>query len=287
MYIIGFILLFFLSLGLELGVAVRVLDEFGCELIEKGYKVNFDLVKVMIAKKPPKTIGYILLLFPGINIIQVYAYLKLRINAIKTDPLFIRNMEPLSLRDKLMIQDLENEEKDFLFRAKRFYNYVSMSEDAQVKDDEIDIGNYTKKEMKNNDILITKEVIEKMINLDNVQDTDEKAGYESSFYTLPGNYSLSDVLKLDENPIFIKTGTNTDVAIINATKEEVEDFASKSYIVKPTLQSRYHIVSIKPFDKDVVRKALFEIEFQNMLSKSVIEAPYFEVKDVEEKKRTL
>lgn len=47
----------------------------------------------------------------------------------------------------------------------------------------------------------------------------------------------------------------------------------------------YHIVSLKNFDKDLIREALFEMEYSKSTSTDVIDAKFKEVRDI--KKRTL
>lgn len=83
------------------------------------------------------------------------------------------------------------------------------------------------------------------------------------FYMLTYDYSLSEVYKFSENPIF-GTIDGKNIAIIDATEEEVLDVIDRIFITSADFRKKYNIVSLKKFNKDQLRKALLEIEYAKM-----------------------
>lgn len=286
MIIFGYIILLILSYVVEFGITFKMITDFYNELFDEGYKINSDYYNKISKKYKPK--ANILDFVPGLFNIQHYFKIKRNFKKIRKDPAFINNLVELSIFDKAMMATYyENNGKlSVLENIKRGLIVIGLCKDVKVRYDGDDLGTITDEELKMCDGFLSDEIIDKINKTEEVKKKNEGKASEQSFYTLSGEYNMSDVFRIDENAIFIKTPENSYVAIVNATKEEANAFLSKSLIVKPKLGINYHIISIKPFDKNIVRRALVEMEYFKSSNNVVIDGDTLRPEG-EEKKRTL
>lgn len=285
MTIISYILLFILTTVLELWITIRSLDTFAKETIKSGYKINLSYFKDMTIKEyNTNIVDYIIQLIPGINMAYFFFKFKHTLNKIKRNPEFIANLVPLHPVDKTLIGE-QLDGKDIHSMIERFLSYYAMCEDIPINHEKVDVGVFTKKELKKNDFAVTKEVIDKIANISEEDKNIKVIDPEKSFYTLPGEYNLSSVYKIDETAFFIKTKEGMHAAIVNATNEEFNEFVLNSLSERPSLDVMYHIISLKPFDKDILKKNLYEMEYAKINSSQIIDTKMKDVTD--SKKRTL
>lgn len=262
--VIGYIGLFILSYVTEFGLSVKMTIDFHNKLFDEGYKINNKYHnKLMKAKYKikPNIIDFV----PGLNVIQLFFKLNNMLKKMRKDPAFINNLDRVTELDKLYVDSFEKENNKSLFmrNMKRGVIIIGLSNDANVRYEGVNLGSYTAEELKENDGMLSDEVLEKMESLDEVIKNNEGRETEQAFYVLPGEYTMSNVFRIDEDATFIKTHEDTNVAIIGATKNEINEFLRRSLIVKPQLDKTYRVISIKPFDKDLVRRALVEMEYFN------------------------
>lgn len=282
--ILGYILLFILTYIVDFGVAIKLVMDFYSEIYDEGYKINNEIQGKIMKKYKVKT--NILDFIPGLNVVKLYFCLRKSLNKVRKDPAFINNLEPLSDIDKMVIGDGEN--LSFVGRFNRSATIIGLASDVKIRYDDVDLGTYTDEDLKINDGFLSDDVLSKMSSMDKVRKNNEGKEAEQSFYNLSGEYTMSDVFRIDENAIFIKTPDNANVAIVNATKEEINEFLKKSLVVKPNLNTKYHIISIKPFDKNKVRRALVEMEYFNNPIDTVIDMDTLSGEEKgKERKRTL
>lgn len=286
MIIFGYIILLILSYVVEFGITFKMITDFYNELFDEGYKINSDYYNKISKKYKPK--ANILDFVPGLFNIQHYFKIKRNFKKIRKDPAFINNLVELSIFDKAMMATYyENNGKlSVIENIKRGLIVIGLCKDVNVRYDGDDLGTITDEELKMCDGFLSDEIIDKINKTEEVKKKNEGKASEQSFYTLSGEYNMSDVFRIDENAIFIKTPENSYVAIVNATNEEANAFLSKSLIVKPKLGINYHIISIKPFDKNIVRRALVEMEYFKSSNNVVIDGDTLRPEG-EEKKRTL
>ncbi len=268
MVIFYYVLALIGSFCLEFGIATKSLYDLINELYDHGYKLNMDYFNKLQSKHRKK--AHVLYLVPGLNAFLLYFRLKKQINNIKRDPAFINNLQDLTLLDKEVVESEEKDDMTLIDKLKKFILIVGVFKETKVRFSGLDLGVYSDEELEDGSIL-SDVILEKMETVDEVHKNNEGKLCEQSFYTLSGEYSLSEVYRIDDEAIFIKTPQNTLVAIVNATDEEVKEFFRKSLIVKPRLDTKYHVVSIKPFDKTKLRKGLLEIEyFKNPIDEEII-----------------
>lgn len=283
--ILGYVVLFVLTYVLEIGLAMKMFTSFYNELFDDGYKVN-NKYQEKIMKEKYKVKPNIFDLIPGLNIMHIYFSLRKNLKKLRQDPAFINNLEKVTDRDRELVEEVISKfEKNSVIKSiKRGAAIILMSDYVDVRYEGTDLGSYTKDDLKDNDGILSDYVLEKMEIIDDVFKSNEGKVTEKSFYNLSGKYSMSDVFKFDEDATFIRTHENADVAIVGANEEEIREFLSKSLIVKPRFDASYHIISLKPFDKNLVRRALVEMEyFKEPFASEIIDEQYGE----EEKKRTL
>lgn len=285
MTMISYILLLIFTTALELWVSVGLLDNFAVDTIKSGYKINLTHFKKIVMKEyKSNIIDYILQLIPGFNVTYFFFRIKHTLKKLKRNPEFIANLTPLHPVDKALIGECLDG-KDIHSMVERFLTYYTMCEDVSINHEKVDVETITKKELKNNGFTVTKEVIDKMVGLDEKHDDNKIVNKDKSFYTLPGDYSLSNVYKLDENAIFIKTSKGTHIAIVNATESDLDNLSSSLLEERPSIDIMYHIVSLRPFAKDKIRTFLFEIEYNKELNTSPIDVKFKPVN--QERKRVL
>lgn len=285
MTIISYILLFILTTVSELWITIRSLDTFAKETIKSGYKINLTYFKdIAIKEYNINIVDYILQLIPGINMVYFFLRFKHTLKKIKRNPEFIANLVPIHPFDETLINEKLNM-KNIQSIIDRMLEYYVICLDVEINHEKVDVGAFTKKELKNNDFAVTKEVIDKMANIGKEDKQIKVIDPDKSFYTLPGEYNLSNVYKIDETAFFIKTKEGMHVAIVNATNEEFNEFVLNSLSERPSLDVMYHIISLKPFDKDLLRKNLYEIEYAKINPSQIIDTKMKDVTD--SKKRTL
>lgn len=283
MHIFLYIILLIASFALEIGVVVFTIDKFYTDLINSDYKINFNYFTKLLKEEHKTILDYIIAFIPGINAIFNYFKIKHALKKLKTKPEFIINLEPINPVDKMLL-NVKSRDNKIMQMMNRLVTYSAISDDIEPKEEKIDF-NISKKELKKYGIETTKNVISKVSSLNEEHNDTNIVDQNKSFYTLPGEYSLSNVYKIDENPIFINTNKGTHIAVVNATEEDINNLASNLRLEKPLLDIMYHIVSLKNFDKDLIREALFEMEYSKSTSTDVIDAKFKEVRDI--KKRTL
>lgn len=283
--IFEYLLLLLVSYICELGLSLKLVVDFYNDLFDEGYKINGECYnKIADAKYKVKVSIWDLV--PGVNIIRLYFKLNKSLKDMRNDPVFINNLDRITEFDKSRLEEAikKDYKLPFINNIVRGSFIMNLCDTAKVRYDGEDLGTYTSEELKENDGVLSDEVLAKMKAIDNVTKNNEGKEDEQSFYILPGEYNMSDVFRIDANAKFIKTPENLDVAIVGANASEVNEFLKKSLIVKPDFNAIYHIISIKPFDKNLVRRALVEREY--------FSTPFFDEfidieEQVEEKKKTL
>lgn len=282
MSIFLYVMLYLLSLVIEFGIVAKKVFGMVNQLFDEGYMINSKYLKELLNKYKVK--GNILDFIPGLNVLQFYFKFTRNMKKLRKDPALINNLQKVSTIDKSSIDDVyeDKDRRSLKEKIERAICIITLSENIEVRYEGIDLGTYTDEELKENNGFLSDEVLETISSIDEVHKNNEGKAIEQSFYVLPGEYSMSNVFRIDDGATFIKTFNGTNVAIVNATDDEVNEFLKKSLIVKPKFDVEYHIISIKPFDKNKVRKSLLEMEYAKM----PIEGEMIEIKE-SEKKRTL
>lgn len=278
------------SFVVEFGVGTLLTEKFLTSIFDEGYKIDYKFFTSMLKKDYEKNnlFNKIIGLIPGLNIIQAYILIQRRFKKIKKDPKFIANLVSLSLSDKLLIDEI-NDSRCISAIIKRLGVGFAICDDVSIPNENMESELYpiTKKEIKSYSLPVIKETIDTLVNI-NEEKIEERTPESPSLYVLPGEYNLSSVFKFDDNATFIKTNTGTKIAVLNAELDEVHNFMRKSIVIQPSLEDNYHIVSLKPFDKEKTRATLLEIENIKETRNKVIDARKFKMRKIKDaKKRAL
>lgn len=266
----GYIFLYLFSLALSKAVSAFMNNREKCffvnNIFNEGHKINHDYLDEIMDKYKKK--ANVISFIPVLCIFQSRIRSTKLFAKVRKDPAFVSNLVETDLSDREFV---EKKVPDFLWKydkmsevnlhelVERTLAIMAIFDITSTVTNSIDFGVREDDELNiNEDGSLSKDVIDKMVL---AQKTYEQEELNKKFYMLTDSYTLSEVYKIDENPIFVSKDNVIKLAFINATVEEVKEFSKKGFIVKPSLDCEYHVISFKPFDKNKLRKSLLEIEY--------------------------
>lgn len=254
-----YIVLYIVSAFGVIAVTGKELFKFIKRTFRSGNKINFEYIGKIMKKYKSK--GNIIDLIPGLNILQMDIRARRMFKKVENDLAFVNNLFPLTEYEKSLVENIGKEDNNIFIKLIKYYcSIYAIFKDVKVRYDGTDLGAMTKDgdELNiNEDGRLSDAVLFKMKEANSPL---KQNNVEKTFYALHDDYSLSEVYRIDENPLFIKSNNN-NYAIIDASEEEVYSFFSKGLIVKPDINVKYYVISFKPFDKTKLRKSLLEIEY--------------------------
>lgn len=289
----GYAIIYVLALVISKCVSSAINNKNHCifinDIFNQGHKINKSIYdEIMNKYKSREKVG-ILDFIPGICVIKSVISYNNILKKIKNDPAFVSNLVKIDLVDAMFIRSTFShlqDSRDLSLHEliERAFAILVLFDKTEAANGFTDFGDSEEKELNiNEDGSLSKDVVDKMVYANK---TFEQTASKKNFYMLPDTYTLSEVYRIDESPIFVSNPNGTNIAFINATSEEVNEFSKKGYIVKPNINSVYHIISFQPFDKVKLRKSLLEIEYFKNPIDQIIDGDTLE-DNKKEKKRTL
>lgn len=294
----GFVIVYLLALAISNVLSSMVNNRNRClfvnDLFSRGHKINKGIYEQVMNKYKSKVKIGILDYIPVVCVFKSIISYDNMLKKVEKDPAFVSNLVAIDLKDAgfifsmfphLLGHYVKSCDLSLHDLIEKTSAILALFDETEILNEMVDFGDSDEDELNiNEDGSLSQGVIDEMTFANK---TFEQIELKKKFYLLSESYTLSEVYRINESPIFVSNPNGTNIAFINATREEVNEFSKKGYVVKPDINSSYRIVSFKPFDKDKLRKSLLEIEyFKNSVNEIIVEDTLAAKKE-KNRKRTL